>query len=397
MDGYKAKVYICQYKTILIMINYIHKDISRLFKGEEEDVKTYLGFLPEIQENKVLSFFRRGLWYLCFIGENSYNVNYAIRLTPNKSILEMPLVQTNGHNRIVTIAPSMSALIPMLQLEELKAPAIAEYILEDWEVTEKMAKKFHHHFDIDYNLDYLKSYLENPENEYKLKNADVLAETTHDDIYIDFWKHYYPTKECNLLFDIIKELKETRGTYVANVDQLTGVWENRIKNLLMYFSYSNMDLETSVKELHDILWVGLRDCQPCDFTSTDLHYPPSQSISLQLIFHWPLEYFFMITDKHSAAIKSHPIYTALKELSENYGGYNGEAHVNAAKVLDEKHNDPIQAWKALVTAAYWSGVNHEDPNMPAWEAAIDLSAKHGWEDINRVLKEQLDFYNSYSG
>lgn len=99
--------------------------------------------------------------------------------------------------------------------------------------------------------------------------------------------------------------------------------------------------------------------------------------------------------RYFSKMSNHPLYEVGQILSKSKNGYDGDAHIEAAKTIDEELNDPLMAWDALVSAGYWSGVNFGIPNMDAWKSAIDLSEKHGWKEIHEVLTDQLEFYNHY--
>lgn len=69
-------------------------------------------------------------------------------------------------------------------------------------------------------------------------------------------------------------------------------------------------------------------------------------------------------------VQKHPLFEATEAIRiDGQYGYTGEKHLEVA--------------------------SHLDIVEKAWQQAINLSEKHGWTEINEILKDQLAFYNHY--
>ncbi len=366
-------------------LNKIHQDLKELYEGKETD--TILGFKFSNQEEariytKILQI---GQWYVAPFSFETYD-SYAIKLTPNKKLQDSPIYLRHRWDHCL-FSDNLSDFLPFRQLEMLKSAEFKKYILDDWQLLEELSLPMREYTNSINSLDFLKEYLNSKD---KLKYLENPSEF-YTKIYSDFWNYYYNTSQQKEYVKLMHEMTEDES-YLPDFEiKDYGIWNTRIYNAIGHRAYNLIDIETEKKE--NQFWQSF--IQPHGFDAAEVDFdfiPYATSTSFQLggiisKFTPELGYF--------SKMRNHPLYEVGQILSKNKNTYDGAAHIEAAKVIDEELNDPIMAWDALVSAGYWSGVNFENPNMNAWKAAIDLSEKHGWTEINEVLIDQLEFYNHY--
>ncbi|KMQ68821.1 hypothetical protein ACM39_05920 [Chryseobacterium sp. FH2] len=173
-----------------------------------------------------------------------------------------------------------------------------------------------------------------------------------------------------------------------------GIWNIRAYNAIgqRAYSYDLIDLREESKV--QFYWQSFIQSHGFDASGYSLQILPNTNARTNLEFDLMLSHpdnIYRLPEK----IQNHPLFLPLERIAKSSKSYNGDAHIEAAKTLDEELNDPLMAWDALVSAGYWNGANFGEPNMNAWKAAIHLSEKHGWTEINEVLIDQLEFYNHH--
>lgn len=366
----------------MLKLNKVHQHFKEQYTGKEQ-LGTILGVDFSSQDDAKIytEILKTGQWYVapfCFENFDSY----AIRLTPNKNLLDSPVCLRSGGDHF-TFSNNLANFLPFRQLRMLQKSNFVQYILDDWQLLEELSAPFREYTNSLDSLQFLKEYLTNAENRKYLGNPSEF----YSKVYLDFWNHYYPTPQqkeyVNLMGSMIDD--ENHLPDVALIDY--GIWNTRAYNAIGQRAYSLINIKTEDKEHH--FWqsfVQPHGFDPMEFDFGFIPYTTSTSFQLNTIiskFNPELGYFSKWSD--------HPLYEAGQILNKDKNAYNGHAHLKAAKELD----DPRMAWDALVSAGYWSGVNFGKPNIEAWRAAIDLSEKHGWTEISEVLVDQLDFYNHY--
>jgi len=363
-------------------LNKIHRDLKELYIGKETDV--ILGFkIGHQEEAKIYAkILQIGQWYVAPFSFETYD-SYAIKLTPNKKLVESSVyLRHRGDHHL--FSDNLANLLPLRQLKMLKSPKLKKYILDDWQKLEEISLPFRQYTNSLDSLKFLKEYLH---NETKLKYLENPSEF-YSEVYLDFWNHYYDTPQQKEYTKLMHLMIEDKSYLPEFAIKDYGVWKTRAYNAIGRRAYNLIDIKKENQ-----FWQSF--IQPHGFDATEVDFgfiPYATSTSFELDgitskFIPELGYF--------SERSNHPLYKVGQILSKYESNYNGDAHIEAAKVIDEELNDPFKAWDALVSAGYWSGVNLGNPNMNAWRAAIDLSEKHGWTEVNEVLIDQLEFYNRY--
>lgn len=369
-------------------LNKICYDLKELYKNKHQiDIETLMGVRLDYENHikRYVEIFRLGYWSSVPFAFEDYN-NFAIKLTPQESLRSMPIIM-GYESEYVTFSNNLANFLPMRQLRMLDTPDALQYILDDWQLLEDISLPFREYTDSIDSLEFLKVYLLNKDKFRYLKNPSKF----YIQIYLDFWNHYYNTTQQKEYANLIYSLIEDKSYLPEFKIKDYGIWNARAYNAIGRRAYNLINIEAEEKE--NQFWQSF--IQPHGFDAVEVDfgfipYPTSTNFQLDGViskFIPELGYFAKMSD--------HPLYEVGQIISKNKNIYNGDAHVEAAKVIDEELNDSIMAWDALVSAGYWSGVNFGNPNINAWKAAIDLSEKHGWAEINEVLVDQLEFYNHY--
>ncbi|WP_426474654.1 hypothetical protein [Chryseobacterium balustinum] len=239
-------------------------------------------------------------------------------------------------------------------------------------------------------MEFLKEYLHNEDKLKNLKNPSQF----YAEVYLDFWNHYYKTPQQKEYVRLMHSMIENKA-YLPDFEiKDYGIWNNKVSNALSQRAYSYELIDLSEQNKIQFYWQSFIQSHGFDASGNSLQILPNTNSRSNLEFDLMLSHsdnIYLLPEK----TRNHPLFLPLERIVKSSKSYNGDAHIEAAKTIDEELNDPIMAWDALVSAGYWSGVNFGNPNMNAWKAAIDLSEKHGWTEINEVLIDQLEFYNHY--
>lgn len=372
-------------------LNKIHKDLKELY-NERGTVKLIFGavFEHEKEIERCMDIFQSGFWSVAPFAFEPYET-FALQLNPKKTIKDSNIVLGDSSG-FLTVSPNLSGFIPFGQLQMLGTPKFIQYILDDWKLLEELSLSFREYTSSLDSLDFLKKYLNDTDKLKYLENPAVY----YSKVYLDFWNYYNNTQEQKEYNKLMHSMTNDKSFLPDFEIKDYGVWDVRAYNALAQRAYSKIDYKT-VANFENYNFQSF--IQPHGFDSVELTFDilprPTRSINT---LDGIIDFFDTNPDlewKYSKKIKEHPLFAVAEIVRRDKINYRGEAHIKAAKIMDEEFNDPVMAWNALVSAGYWSGVNFKEPNLKAWKAAIDLSNKHGWAEINEVLVDQLNFYNYY--
>lgn len=372
-------------------INNIHQDLKELYKAKAS-VKSIFGavFEHEDEIKRCMNIFRSGFWSVAPFAFETYET-YGIQLQPNKSLKESNVV-LGDENGFMTTSNNLSGFIPFRQLKMLRNPKFIKYILDDWELLDELSLAFREYTDNLDPLNFLKEYLHNPEKIALLENPSE----QYSKVYLDFWNHYNNTPEQHAFSALMQKMEADQSYFPEFEAKNYGTWNTRAYNAMAQRAYSKIDVD-KVVQFENYNFESI--IQPHGFDSVAYSFDilPSAIMATNAL-SGIIALFDSNPDlnfNYSPQIAKHPLFSATEHLRINKKTYDGTEHIKAAKIIDEELNNPVMAWNALVTAGYWSGVNHNEPNMEAWQSAIDLAKKHNWTEIHEVLTNQLAFYNFY--
>lgn len=367
-------------------MNKILNSLQRIYS--ETETKTVLGVDFNVANDKLIKHFSHGWWGTAPFAQRG-DFLYSIMLSPISDIYSSNILKTWDAKTSITFAEDMNSFIPMMQLQFLKRPKMAQYIMEDWDILLDLSYKFQEFSNSKIDFDYIKYYLEDPHGNQKIKSED------YNSVYSDFWSHYNSTDSYNLIKEIIDYYQINKfGKFNAFEDNIPEkTWANRARNIIMSFACLNCS-NYEFKDLEDAIWNGFINLKAYDFEDIQITNIIGSSSELKDSFYGMLDYFYTPHHEYSDDIKNHPLFKVYMQMHENYHNYNGALHLEAAKIIDKKMNKPMLAWNTLVEGGYWSG-RGGSTSIEIWEEAINLSKKHKWDDLNKTLRDQINFYKQH--
>jgi hypothetical protein len=348
----------------------------------------YLGFFLGSDELKYNAL-RGGYWSSFFFARITDKINISLRIIPETELVDWPVYKSYQGIYSYTFCNKMSNFIAFNQIGLLLNKNLFSYVNNDWDTLMALALPLFRVFGTDDQLQYIKEYAFNPENQ-------PTSNEEKDNVikYLEFWNHYDKSEGHKILRETITGLNEDKKWLPDSIPaEDLGIWETRIKNLLMSRAKSNRVIYGNERVKEFILEGFL---QPHGYDAEDLiftHYPVSNmsKISINAV----VDYFNLAKDTlPQEFVKSHFFQAAL-DIDKSFNAYRGEEHYKAALIL-ESENKPLEAWNALVSASYWAGVNNSPENVEKhWQAAIKLCKKQNWTDAFEALTYQWEWYQEY--
>ncbi|WP_347066722.1 hypothetical protein [Flavobacterium sp. WV_118_3] len=379
-------------------LNSLQADLNRLYKGQNTQKALKIEFNRKGSVIEQIRFFEKGFWFQApFAFEHKGYSTLAVLLSPRMtSLKEAPVVNLkkgiwfSDGAAAITQAPNLKAMIPMAYLRLMESATAIKGLKSDLEAAISQSKPL-----FDYlgggNLDFLKSYLLNEENQERFKKA----KRNYDSFYCDFWNHYYDTPEHKKAFDLFAQLIDDKKFLPEFQEENYGIWNAYVRSVLAQRAY---DLEPKNKiqmeKRYWHLWKyacmphGL-DCDEMTFKRYQYYYGHSNDMmwGVSLSINSARDHDGFLPDE----VANHPLYKATTLIESKQ--YTGDQHWIAAKRFDEEYNDPEACWDTLVSTAYWAGLaNRLDLVEASWQYAIDLSQRQGWNALNEVLRDQWNFY-----
>ena len=171
-------------------LNSLQADLNRLYKGQDTRKALKIEFNGKGSVIEQIRFFEKGFWFQApFAFEYEDYSTLAVLLSPHMtSLKEAPVVNLkkgvwfNDGAAAATQAPNLKAMIPMAYLRLMESATAIKGLKSDLEAAISQSKPL-----FDYlgggNLDFLKSYLLNEENQERFKKA----KRNYDSFFCDFW------------------------------------------------------------------------------------------------------------------------------------------------------------------------------------------------------------------
>ena len=371
-------------------LNNIHQELNTLYKnkGKFENLLSF-EFTCEDEVKRVIKNFRSGYWSVMPFAFDTYS-NFGIKLHPKNRIENSSIVDVDNSDG-VTVAANLKTFLPLINLRYLKKIKIIEkhFIEKRKDITEISLAYREYTNGLD-SLDFFYNYITDSESLKLFEGSDKNL----NQVYLDFWNYYNNTPEQKVYSDLIIKLVSDREFYPEFKEVDYGIWNHRMHHALAHRVYGNLDVNFNKAEKY--YWNNLIQSHGFDGLKQDFGLRPNPSSNSYLSLR-PIYGAFdtNLSRTFSKEVLEHPLYEAVQELRINQRGYKGEKHIEAAAILDTEYNDPYAAWDALVTASYWAGQAGSRAIEPMWEAAIYLSEKHNWTEINEVLVQQYEYYNYY--
>ncbi len=366
-------------------------DLKSYYKKEEYG---HIGGNLNIPENIRYNLLKKGWWSVYYFA-SSYKTNYGLHITSDSKFDRWPVISTFDYDSTTTLAPNIGLFYFFRYLKNLDDVEVFDEYINENEKIKKIAIPFLEAVngakEFNYFNEYFTNTLNRPDSDEKIL-----------DNYLHFWNRYDNSYGHQILRKIISDFNEDKVIDFNEIafDKL-GHWKSRVLYILVYYVNKK---EISIKNnlnVEKLLWelfssINIFDCEEVNIKN----FPNKIETPISAIWYCVNELGTDI-EKRSDYIKNSPLFPALVKMSDiyrnnfNLRSYTGVEHVEAAAYYDSELNDPVMSWNCLVNGAYWSGVNTNETLLPAWEAAIYLAKKHGWDDVYTALNEQYEFYKDF--
>ena len=352
------------------------KEFNSCYKGITDMgfYTEYVGLVPfpwEHLKSKYFSFGRFNIVPLTYFSEIDADP-FGLKIIPDRGWEDWPLVQMSTFDSCLTLADNYS-----------KAPAaiILEY-LSDYEIFldfksskdryRKIASPIFKLFCADSDLDLLYNYISterdkdiNEENEYVKLLKSIMPDQFHLN-YRAQLDEMIQSKNC---------LPSTPS--MANF----GIWHSSILNKIA------MRFRRLKQPNEELLWLAFQNIHGIDA------FPLSANLSHRTSSSWQARSFISAIssyiDGEEEEIKHHPLFPAVEAIKHSLTNYTGAEHLIAAAVLDEEHKDPLAAFNALVSGAYWAGHNMKKALPEIHNQMLNLCNREGWTDAEFALSMMI--------
>ncbi|UUC45977.1 hypothetical protein [Flavobacterium cerinum] len=383
----------------MIPLNSLQTDLNRLYEGQDTKALK-IEFNRKDSLLKQMHIFENGFWFLApFAFDLASYKTLAVSLSPRMtSLKDEPVVKvytgSYGDVAAVTQAPDVKAIIPMAYLKLMETATAIKALKSDLEAAISQSKPLFDYLG-EGDLDFLKSYLSDEENQERFKKA----KRNYDSFFCDFWNHYYDTPEHKKAFDLFAQLIDNKKFLPEFQEEDYGIWNAYVYSALTERA-DNLEPKNKVQmeKQYWHLWKYARmplgvDCDSMPFKKYEYYTGQSKDMMwhVSLSINSARDHYGFLPDE----VANHPLYEATTLIQDKQ--YAGDQHWIAAKRFDEEFNDPESCWNALVCTAYWAGLARRfDLVEASWQYAIDLSQRQGWNVLNEVLKDQWAFYEYHS-
>ena len=341
----------------------------------------YLGLMP-IDKNseliKYLKFGRFGILPIAKQRKEGYSGIYGLQIQPNQPWHKWPLVQIlTGYDACSTLAPSYEKLPAMIMAKATTKKKLFDYLHGGIHKLLEVSPSIFNLFNASADINLLKNCFGDIANcPTQGHNHDSTIEK-----YISFIttlnnspQHIFYRKEV--------ERMRKDESYVPHsiAKKELGIWYTSLVNKA---AVRSLDLSNQSNHLFWeclTLLHGMNGCMEFENVS---HYTQDTYNSKFSLGSVALE--IDITE----TIKSHPLHITVKPLAKHNTNYTGAEHLIAAAVLDEEHKDPLAAFNALVSGAYWAGHNMKKALPKIHNQMLNLCKREGWTDAEFALSMMI--------
>lgn len=313
------------------------------------------------------------------------------RIVPTAPWREWPLTRIVRKSGAYTIATSITGL-PLLRFFGLvRKRKVLEQFVERFDGFEAAVAPIYRTLGIPEEIAFLRAYVDDP--------ANVPDGSDQEQRYVAVLKHYDRSQSHSAYRDALSAMIENpdivRPDGVAEHD--FGAWDPTFRNAVARRAVDT-SLSIPLNDLAPILWSAFRlphglDSVRFDLSHLPIHFPHPEVLLQDIAGLLAASYY-----EFAPEITDHPLYRAAPQIAEKRRGYTGVEHAEAAALLADQHQDPLGAWNALVSAAFWAGLSQEDEALQVtlWDQAIWLCEKEGWTDAHTVLVHQREVYRQAS-
>lgn len=309
----------------------------------------------------------------------------GVRLLPNRSILESPVVICSG-NQIITASTTLASAIPMLiyRYSLYEQPKRWKIICDRWSQIEDELIALHSALGGHDRLKGIRSLLFDEQIYSQSNQPNAFQESVRESLDI------LDQSPEHLLYR--KYVHQAILTHTATIPlpKGFGCWTNAAKIIAFQANLSRKyDIEFPLLAAWEVVNMP---ASVDTGTTREIQHLFRSGGNADLRIYKAVEFLYQYQDKVPTEWQEDPIWKATMMLAEHGQNYNGIAHIETAKHLDEQ-GQPERAFDALISAAFWS-YNYQGKALNTTiEAAYYLASKYGWEEIYAILDQLMIYYN----
>lgn len=229
-------------------INKVHSDLKEIYKDKNVDKKFNFTFEYEDGDEKFLlmKLLKKGYWSVMPFAFSADNI-LAFQLNPNKERFQDTSIVSfnNTYQECFMISPNVKGIIPLTNLIFMHKEYFRKRLQDTIDEIILSSKPFFDYFGGG-NLEFLKEFLLSESNQERFENFSEYKE----DVYKEFWNHYYNTPENAKAFELFDQLIDD-CIYLPEYENTDyGLWSNYIGNVLAKRAYSRITIEDVDKWKH---------------------------------------------------------------------------------------------------------------------------------------------------
>lgn len=365
-------------------------DLSVINLSERARKATKMDF--DIQPEHLVALVQQGTWSVLPFAKvlpftNTFGkVMVGIRLLPGQALVESPVVVCSA-NKILTVSTSLRTALPMLiyryKLHESRLGW--DSLRELWPEVESELIELHTAMGGEDRLEGLHSVLfDNKLYPKEANTREVFEEAVRESL-----ERLDPNPQ-HLLYRKYLHQALTRPDVSLPIPEGLGPWKSGAAVVALQTS-CNMQNQQQDQLL--AAWEVVRAPASLDTATprTIQHlFRPSDNGDMRVAKAAQL--LAQYQDQVPEEWKHDPIWSATIALTNEGKAYTGIAHVEAAQALNEM-GQPIYAFDALMSAAFWSYQAQGEALIATIDAARYLAANHHWKEVGEVLEALATHYN----
>lgn len=360
------------------------------FKEVSKSVKNFIGFNPDLPEERKFALFKSGFWGQFPFGYSRGFV-WSLRIQPGKDLERWSVCESNSHDSVYTFSPSLSAFNVIRKASTFSNQKQFSAYNRRWDEVEPHLQESVKYFGGEQFLPFLEKYCSTIENASDGSDEFKLA------TFLQFWDEVDDPEGKAELFGLLAKLKTDADYYPATVQPHDfWPWRERIINLQSVRCCQALIKVRDLKNFYPVFWESFKQVHGLDPQDNRLSPFPNRvadakGFIARITENMGLNNFQDMPEE----IEKSPLFAALVSLHQNVDNYIGVQHAEAALLYEQELGDPVMAWNCLLSSGFWSGQNSNETFLPAWEMAIKLAEAYEWTDAYEALTHNWKFYHDF--
>lgn len=356
------------------------------------DARKVLGIPRDVPEDFPSEAVALGLWNVIPLGEGGiprYRHSYAVRLAGGASIESNSLVIVT-FNTMLTVAGSLATAVPMSVFRKrlFDNPEGWQVVYEQWDRIEPALIRLHRFLGGTDDLAALRDVIMDGDLREQV-NLSAQGKLDKGSISVTILERLDPSQEHLTFRRFIRALGDELTTRSPSLESM-GPWRRAAAAAALMAYEKHRQCFPHVLEA---AWELMRGSAGLDTDVLGVHQVPTGSgRSSDMTLELAIRILHENRDAVPGDWKQDPIWRATMKLVEAGRAYDGYAHVEAARDLDEAGH-PLRAMDALQSAAFWSTTHHAQPLAPVFEAVHSLAASQGWGDLVEYMSHLAQRHN----